>query len=298
MKDTFAKAVDALQTTLVDWFINFVSSFPALIVAVFTLVLFFYVAKLVKRILLKLLSKFITSPSLMSVTGNLISLTVITIGIIAALSILNLETTVKSMLGAAGIIGLVLGLAFQDSIANVFAGVLIATRKPFEVGEFIETDGIFGTVTDLKLRTVELHNRNGQLVYIPSKDIVSKPLYNFSRMGKRRVVIDVGIEYSSDLLKVKQLTLDTIVKLPFVKKDEPLEFFYKEFDDSSINFMVRFWIDFNRQIDYRYAVSEAIIAIKQAFDQNGITIPFPIRTLEFGKSKMTISGKADDNLAV
>jgi small conductance mechanosensitive channel len=207
--------------------------------------------------------------------------------------VLQLDRTVTSLLAGAGIIGLALGLAFQDLVLNIISGVLIAIRKPFNIGDLIETKGIFGEVVDIRLRTVEILNRNGQFVFIPSRDVLQTYLLNFSMLGKRRIVLDLRISYSEDLERIREITLTAVKTLPELLTNEAIELFYTEFSESSIKLMVRFWIKFQYQREYRKAVSDAMIAIKTAYDNNGIVIPFPITTMIIDDEKLNIKRKED-----
>jgi small conductance mechanosensitive channel len=265
-----------------EWGGKFIDIFPYFVLALIVIIFSFFIARISKKIILKIFERFSTSKAVSKLIANIIVVIIFIGGVIVALGILKLDKTVTSLLAGAGIIGLALGIAFQDLVSNIISGVLIAIRKPFNIGDLIETNGIFGEVLDIRLRTTELENRNGQIVFIPSREVLQKPLTNFTMTGKRRIVLNVGISYGEDLERVRDITLEAVKTIPDVLESERIEFFYKEFGDSSINFIVRFWIKFTKQREYRKAVSDAIIAVKAAFNKNDITIPFPIRTLDFG----------------
>ncbi|MEX0648198.1 MAG: mechanosensitive ion channel family protein [Balneolaceae bacterium] len=195
---------------------------------------------------------------------------------------LNLDGTVTSLLAGAGIIGLALGFAFQDIAANFISGVLLSTRHPFGIGDIIETNEFFGTVQKLNLRNTIILTPQGQIVYIPNKAVFENPFTNYTKNGERRIDLACGISYGDDLEKVKEVTLKAVSGIEHRDKNRDVEFFYSEFGDSSINFLVRFWVNFHLHKDFWEPQSEAIMAIKKAFDDNDIMIPFPIRTLDFG----------------
>ncbi len=270
-----------LSNKFIEWVNYFQNNLPYLITSVIIIFVSVIIAKIVKKITFKIFNKFFLSTVVSKLISNIIYISIIIIGLIIALGILKLEKTVTSLLAGAGLIGLALGFAFQDLVTNIISGVLIAVRKPFKLNDLIETNGFFGRVRDIRLRTTELLDLDGQVVYIPSREVIQKPLKNYSQLGKRRVVLKIGISYSEDLEKVKEIVLQTVNKFEFILKDNPIEFFYYEFGESSINFIVRFWIKYEREPDYKNAVSESIIAIKKLFDENNIVIPFPIWTLDF-----------------
>jgi small conductance mechanosensitive channel len=112
-------------------------------------------------------------------------------------------------------------------------------------------------------------------------------------LGKRRIVLDLRISYSEDLERIREITLTAVKTLPELLTNEAIELFYTEFSESSIKLMVRFWIKFQYQREYRKAVSDAMIAIKTAYDNNGIVIPFPITTMIIDDEKLNIKRKED-----
>jgi small conductance mechanosensitive channel len=120
------------------------------------------------------------------------------------------------------------------------------------------------------------------MVIIPNKEITQNPVENFSLLGKRRMDLTIGVSYGEDLEKVKQVTLKAVEGIPGLSLTDKTTFFYEEFSDSSINFTIRIWAATPEQPDYLRVRSEAIMRIKKAYDENNITIPFPIRTLDFG----------------
>lgn len=207
---------------------------------------------------------------------------IIAIGAFAALSILGLDRTVTSLLAGAGIVGLALSFAFQDIATNFISGIFLAFKSPFQIGDVVETTGFRGTVEKVDLRISAIRTFNGQMVYIPNKEIFQNPIINYTELGKRRIDLGVGVSYGDDLQKAEDVTKEAIKQLEFVIQYDSIHLFYEGFGDSSINFVVIFWVKYNTEFDYLKCKSEAVKVVKAAFDQNGITIPFPIRTLDFG----------------
>ncbi len=137
-------------------------------------------------------------------------------------------------------------------------------------------------MVDINLRTVTVKQRDNNLVYLPNKLVLENPMRNFSSTLQTRVSVECGVAYSSNLEFVQKLVKQTISQLfGDLNPEEEVFFVYKEFGDSSINFETRFWIESKSVALVAKARSEAIIAIKAAFDKNDINIPFPIRTLDF-----------------
>ncbi|MEJ2084583.1 MAG: mechanosensitive ion channel [Acidobacteriota bacterium] len=279
--------LDQAWGTTVDkvesWSDTAIAALPNFVVAVIVLILFWFFSRLVRAALRRGLRHTPISRPVANLATTAASLIVFIAGFFFALGILGLDKTVTSLLAGVGIVGLALGFAFQDIAANFIAGVMISFRQPMKSGDLIETGEFFGVVEEINLRATLVRLNTGQIVFIPNKQIFENPIVNYSRMKRRRVDLSVGISYGDDLNRAKELATEAVESLELRQVERPVELFFTEFGDSSINFIVRFWIDFeDHQADYLAAKSAAIEAIKEIFDKNGITIPFPIRTLDFG----------------
>ncbi|MCV9385448.1 mechanosensitive ion channel family protein [Reichenbachiella ulvae] len=282
MNFNLSRAIDILQGKLENWLENLTAMLPNLVVAVLVVVFFYFIAKLLRAVAKKLLDRFVEKGAISNLFSAIIYLITMGVGLIIALNLLKLEQTVTSLLAGAGIIGLALGFAFQDITANFIAGVLMAFRKPIQVGDIISTSNYTGTVEEIDLRATIIRTFQGLHVIIPNKDVFQTPVTNFTKTYDRRIDLEVGVSYAEDLERVRDIAIGAVSKLPYLLPGQEVKLFYHEFGDSSINFTIMLWIHYPDEPGYLRARSEAIIAIKKAFDQNGITIPFPIRTLDFG----------------
>lgn len=283
------KAWQLIFGKLTFWVRELIKLLPNMALAALIIVVGFFVAKLLRN----LAHRFILRASRHHTVNNLFSsfVYILTIGVtlFTALSILKLDKAVTSILAGAGLIGLALAFAFQDIAANFISGIFIILRRPLRIGDIIKSKDYMGCVKDITLRDTVLLTFQGQMVIIPNKEILQNPIENFSLLGKRRMDIEVGVSYGDDLNKVKEITLEAVKQIS-VRTDDKITFFYTEFSDSSINFQLRIWVNSPEQPVYLQAKSEAIMLIKQAYDANNITIPFPIRTLDFGiKGGTTLS---------
>jgi small conductance mechanosensitive channel len=279
------KALDLVQTKLVTWLEAFILLLPNMALAALIVVGFWLLARVVRSVANKLIIRFFQSGTLQRLFSGILYVTIVLIGIFAALSVLHLDKTVTSLLAGAGILGLALGFAFQDIASNFIAGVLLAAQRPLAVGDLVETSGEIGIVQRIDLRTTELRNLQGLQVIVPNKDIFQSVLINFTRNGSRRVDVEVGVSYAEDLERVKHITIDAVKKVPDLLLDKGVDLFYQSFADSSINFEVRFWITSVSNNHFHTVRSNAIMAIRAAYAKEGITIPFPIRTLDFGSKR-------------
>lgn len=282
MKD----AINKLTEKLVGWGEGLVLMLPNLAVAIFVAIGFFFVAKYGRKIIRKLMGKVSDNQGVNRLMSNIGTAIIGIVGLFVALGILELDKTVTSLLAGAGVVGLAIGLAFQEPILNIFSGITMSIRKIVQIGDHIETNGIEGTVDKINLREVRLKLFTGEEIIIPNKMIIQNPLKNFTVNGERRLDLSCGVSYNDDLERVQEIAIQAIEESD-VDHDEkkPLEVFYEGFGDSSINFQLRIWLNLCDKHSYLKSRSQAIISMKKAFDKEGINIPFPIRTLDFPLKK-------------
>lgn len=278
----FQASLASAYDKVMGWLFTLVESLPNLIAAVVLLLAFWGLSKLVRHLVERVARRIGDHPQIDRLVAQASYLTVLGLGLVLALGVLNLNKTVTSLLAGAGIIGLALGFAFQDIAENFIAGIILSIRDQFDDGDIIKVDDYMGIVDRVELRATILKVPTGQTVMIPNADVYKNPITNYTKSGKHRVDIDVGVSYGDDLEKAREVAIQAIDGMDHLDSSHDIELYYSEFGASSINFTLRFWIHYTRQVEYFQAKSEAIMRIKKAFDQNDITIPFPIRTLDFG----------------
>lgn len=271
-----------LTNKLVKWGQDLIRLLPNIVIGAVILVIGFYIAKFVRKIALKLITKVSHNATLNNLFSSVIYIIFIGITLFTVLSILNLDKAVTSILAGAGILGLALAFAFQDIAANFMSGIFISFRKPIKVGDIVLIKGFMGKVAEVNLRDTVIATFTGPIVIIPNKDVFQNPIENFSQSNKRRFDLQIGVSYGDDLEKVRQVTLDAVKDIEEISKTQPTTLFYTSFGDSSVNLAIRMWIDSAELKIYKKVGSDAIMKIKKAYDENDIMIPYPIRTLDFG----------------
>jgi len=266
-----------------DWLAGAIQALPNLIVALIIVVLFVFIARFARDWSYRLLGRVSEYMAVNRLLATLAFVVLLGVGATIALTVLNLDTAVASILGAAGILGLAIGFAAQNTVENLIAGIMLSVRRPIREGDLVEANDVFGIVQEINLRSTVIGTGPGQLVYVPNGEVFRSKLTNYSKQGQRRVDVVCGVSYANDLEKARRVAIATIEGLPGRVEGRSVELFYDEFGGSSINFLLTFWIPFSSHHgEFLRARSEAIIALKRAFDEAGITIPFPIRTLDFG----------------
>lgn len=277
LNESWGKLIDKLN----GWLDQIILMLPNLLIAAVVLGLSIFVARFVSKYAYQITYRFTTNKTVSSVMSSIATAIFGLLALFLVLSILDLNQALTSLLAGAGVVTLAIGLALQDPLINLFSGVMMSVRDLFNIDDLVETNSFFGKIKEITLRSTLIELPTGELVTMPNKDVLQEPLKNFTVSGKRRVIIECGVSYGDDLEKVKKITKSTLSKLSNHSEDE-VEFFYTEFGDSSINFLARFWIKEIGQPNFLEVKSNAIMAVKQAFDNNDIMIPFPIRTLDFG----------------
>jgi len=282
MEEQFTSTLQTLQETLLEWYTSLISSIPNVVVALIVLMIGLFLARYVRKGSQRALKGMTKNKALTNLGTSLSTAIFFGVVLFIILGILNLDTVLTTALAGAGVLGLAVGLALQDPMINLFSGVMMSTKSFYKIGDLVETNGFFGTIQRISLRNTVIVRPDGQDVIIPNKDIVQAPLVNFTHNPKRRIDVPCGVAYGDDLVAAKAAIQKEIQAVFGPQEDKPAEVFFTDYGDSSINFMVRVWQELYSQRDYMVAQDKIVIAIKKAIDDNGFTIPFPIRTLDFG----------------
>ena len=281
-------ATQDLVSVLVDklggWLTGFIAMLPNLIVATLVVVMASIASRIARRVFAKAAESATNSKQISGLVGTMARIGVLAAGLFVALGLLELDKTVTSLIAGVGVVGLALGFAFQDIASNFMSGLILAIRKPFEIGDLVTTHDTMGTIERVNLRATLLRNFDGQIVIIPNKEVLQNSIINYTRSGERRIEFPVGVAYGTDLEMARDTALAALEKVEGRNTDRPVEAIYTAFGASSIDLSLRLWINVDsKQPDYLNARSQAIVSVKKNFDEAGIDIPFPIRTLDFGK---------------
>ncbi|MEP0675130.1 MAG: mechanosensitive ion channel family protein, partial [Nonlabens ulvanivorans] len=259
-----------------------ITNLPSMAVALIVLIVTYFISKWVSRGVQKLVQHKVNQVSVRKLIGKVAAAVVIVGGLFIALNVLDLNETVQAIIAGAGVSGLVIGLALQGTLSNTLSGVHLSFRKMVSVGDWVETNGYEGEIISIDLNKFIMREADNNTVIIPNKLIMDNPMKNYGLTKTMRVIVHCGVGYESDLDHVREVAKQAIIdNFDQINSKDDVEFYYREFGDSSINFMLRFYYDIENGLQKLINTSEAIIVIKKAFDKEGINIPFPIRTLQF-----------------
>jgi len=280
LKDVTTTVFDKVKS----WAETGIELLPNIALAIVVILIGYVAARFVSKYAEKYISKISGNKTIGSFLGKLFFIGILVLAAMLALSVMNLDKTISSILAGLGIVGLALGFAFQDTAANLMSGIYISFKQPFKLGDIIETtNGHMGKVLDINLRVTKLELFDGPIVFVPNKYLFQDYFINYTEKGRRRYRLECGVSYGSDLEKVEKVAISAVEGIEDRIPDEDVTIHWKEFGASSINFSVNVWMEYNQtHSKYIQTRNQAIKALKKAFDENDITIPFPIRTLDFG----------------
>jgi small conductance mechanosensitive channel len=232
------------------------------------------VAGIARGLMEKILLRANAEPTIISFVKSLTYIAILTFAVLAALSKFGIQTA--SFIAILGAAGFAVGFALQGSLSNFAAGVLILVLRPFKVGDYIDAAGVAGTVKEIGLFSSTLATPDNIKILVPNGKIYGDTIKNVSAFDTRRVDLVIGIGYSSSIQKAHEVLLDLINRDSRILADPPPQVAVSELADSSVNLVVRPWV---KREDYWAVRFDLTHNIKQAFDENGIEIPFPQRVV-------------------
>lgn len=251
---------------------------PKLLLAIVTLVIGLWIINRVIGGIGKVLDVRKVEVTLKNFLTSLFSVLFKALLLISVASMVGIETT--SFVAIIGAAGLAVGLALQGSLGNFAGGVLILLFKPYKVGDVIEAQGHIGKVAEIQIFVTKLTTPDNKLIIIPNGPLSNGSLTNFSAMDTRRVDMVFGIGYGDDIKKTKEVLEGLVKAEERVLKDQDYTIAVSALADSSVNFVVRIWVN---SADYWGVYFDMHEKVKLAFDEQGISIPFPQRDVHLYK---------------
>ncbi len=245
---------------------------PKLFAAAVILLVFWILYKLTGRALRAMLARSEMEPTLANLLVNSIfRFVMLVVAVVMAAGQLGIN--VGAALAGLGVVGIAVGFAAQDSLANTIAGFMIFWDKPFEVNDWITVAGEYGRVHDITLRTTRIRTPRNTYVVIPNKSIIDEVLVNHSKYGETRIDLPVGIAYKEDIPRAREVLLAAMSTVHDISETPAPDVVVSKLNDSSVDLLVRVWVsDAKNEDPVKVAVLEAS---KLALDAAGIEIPYP-----------------------
>lgn len=248
--------------------------------------LIFFIGKLIVKKFIAVLRSSLTKKNidetLIIFSCNILYSIAISFLAIAALSQIGIQTNSLAAIIAAA--GLAIGLAFQSSLSNISSGVMIILFKPFTIGHFIEAGGVLGTVEEVGIFNTKLRTPDNKSVISPNSKIIADKIINYSIKDTRRIDLIFGCSYEDNLKKVRSVIEKVLNEEGRVLKDPAPVIGVIELADSSVNFAVRPWVN---KDDYFSTMLDLNEKMKLAFDEEGISIPYPQRDVHMKNTSNT-----------
>lgn len=241
-----------------------------ILAAVIIIVVGFWVAKRIKNCFVKSLQKKEVDPTLIGFFSSMLHGGLVIFVVIAAIGKLGVQTT--SFVAVIGAAGLAVGLALQGSLSNFASGVLLILFKPFQAGDFINAGGETGVVVEVGILTTEMKTGDNVKIIMPNSSIMGGAITNVSAHPTRRIDMVVGVGYGDDLNKAKKVMEDLLAADERVLKDPAVTIAVSNLGDSTVDFVVRPWVNSS---DYWAVKFDFNKAVKEKFDEEGISIPYP-----------------------
>jgi len=263
-----------------DYLTNVIIEYsPRLISAAILFVIGWWTIKLIKKLIMRVMVKREMEPTLSKFLADILIWTLKILLFVTVISRLGVENS--SFVAIIGAAGLAIGLSLQGSLSNFAGGVLIIMFKPFKVGDFIEAQGVSGTVKQIQIFVTQLATVDNQTIFVPNGALSNGTIINYTYATTRRADLTVGISYNSDIKKAKELIFEILNNHPLILKDPEPMVLVKDLAESSINLAVRPWSEIENFFVMR---SEVLEQVKNAFDKEGIVIPYPQRDVHINQN--------------
>ncbi|PKN62188.1 MAG: mechanosensitive ion channel protein [Deltaproteobacteria bacterium HGW-Deltaproteobacteria-15] len=263
------------MTDMADQILVFLTTYGIKIVGAIIILLFGRLgAGVGRKFVRSMLEKSKADPAIISFSENVTYFLILTFAVLAALAKFGIQTA--SFIAVLGAAGFAIGFALQGSLANFAAGVLILVLRPFKIGDYIMGAGEAGTVKEIALFTTVLATPDNVKIMVPNGKLFGDTIKNVSAFDTRRIDLVIGIGYGSDIQKAHDVIREVIRKDDRVLRDPTAQVAVSELADSSVNLVIRPWV---RKEDYWDVRFDLTRKLKEAFDANGIEIPFPQRVV-------------------
>ena len=272
--------LDPIREQLHAMAYGFLAILPNLAIALVVLVLTWFLSKFAVRIAHRLTGRTELRADLKALVETLVRVVIWIVGLLIAAAVAIPGFTPAGMIAGLGVGALAIGFAFQDIFENFLAGVLIMLRDKMNIGDWVDAEGVSGTVERITLRETHIRQFSGELTIMPNSMIFKNPVKVHTDQPQRRTDITVGVSYDSDLEQAEAAIIRAVASVANVDHSKPVDVFAREFGASSIDFSVRWWVDTSQQNIF-LVQRDVIFAIKRELDAAKIEIPFPYVTHTF-----------------
>lgn len=272
------RLIETVFNSIQDLIASGIKSLPGLLIALVIFMLTRYGAKFAEEITERIVKKTIRSQSLQLLFSKVSYVTAWIIGILVGCVVAFPSLRLGDIIATLGLGSVAVGFAFQDIFKNFLAGIILLIQEPFRINDQIVIDNYEGTVERIDIRTTKIRTYTGECILLPNSTVFTSAIRVRTAFSSRRTDLAVGVDYNTSLPSATKILQRTIESVEGVLESPSPEIDLVSFGESSIDFVVRYWT-YPRQQEVRHVQTRAIVAIKKAFDEANINIPYPIRTL-------------------
>lgn len=287
-----------LKEHILGYYSQIVDLLPKIILSVLVLLVSLYLARKISRFGKQQLNVRMEDPLLAQFFARVIRWMVMIIGLLFILRIVGLGGAAASLLAGAGITAFIIGFAFKDIGENFLAGILMAFKRPFRIGDVVETNGITGVIKGLSLRDTHIKTFDGKDVYVPNGQIMKNPIFNHTIDGFMRLEFVIGLDYGTDLDKATRIIYETLEHIHGILWEDGREpnVVISSLGSSTINITVYFWIDtFDKTVSGLAVKTNAIRETIQALTGAGVQMPSDIMEIKtYNDRPIPMVSRADD----
>lgn len=259
-----------LQASLLEYYNDFVSVLPRLVLAILAFSILFFIANRTRTIVNNRLNRRMDDPLLARFLARIAKTTIVVLAIMLVMKIVGLADVAAGIITGASVSAIVIGFAFKDIGENFLAGIMLAFNRPFRVGDTVELDGVKGKVIALDMRTSHIKSFDGKDIYIPNANVIKKPVINYTIDGFMRQEFIVGLDYGSDVdhaIEILEKTMESIEGI--LKEDKGPSVSIGALNSSTLDITVQYWLD---TFDQKYpgktirtnAINKSLIALTEA----------------------------------
>ncbi len=270
---------------------------PAIILGLFVFFLFYVAGRLTRRLAYKVSKRADRHHNVGLVIGRVGQGVSVFTGLLVAMVIAIPGFTVGQLFSILGVGSVAIGFAFRDILQNFLAGILLLLNQPFRLGDQIIMKDLEGTVEDIQTRATFVRTYDGRRIVVPNSDLFTNTVTVNTAFNTRRLEHVIGISYDDDIETAIAVLEEVMCHAPSALDSPEPDAFVIDFNDSSIDIQMFWWISSPFQKDVIYSRGEVLRTAKRALDEAGITIPFPIRTLDFGLARRNPSNDGNKLLA-
>lgn len=257
-----------------------IAALPNIVIGLVVFVLFYFIAGWTKSLIERLVEKSNLESNAKLLLGRIARWLVISAGVLITLSIIIPSFDPGELITLLGVSSVAIGFAFRDILQNFLAGILILLTRPFNIGDQIVAGSYEGTVEEIETRATIMKTYDGRRVVIPNSELFTNSVTVNTAFDKRRSEYDVGIGYEDNIEQARKIMLDVLRSTDGVLKQPAPDVQTVALDASSVNLRARWWTD-PHQAKVLAVRDQVISMIKNRLDENGVNIPFPIRTVYF-----------------